>query len=204
MVGVLEDFRRFLSSPVLLPNAVEELVVKWFVGRLIEENLTIVSGFPACILNVLDEAVVPYDDVFELVAPYSVVAVKPELAEKIVGVMGREVEGARGSWFIPTCYIGGKCVYHVYNARNLDLDFIAKHIVILRHVNDLIADYIVFGRCKGESPADVFISCVGRLSNELVDIARRKGDELLVRVLSDPFKVYCTPDIVVRHISPSK
>jgi hypothetical protein len=111
---ILNEFRSFLSSPVLLSPDVEELVVKRYVKRLVELNLTIVSGFPACVLSILDEAMVPYEDVFELIRPYSVVVVKPELAEKIFETMGGEVGKHKPPWFIPTCYVGGLFFFHFY------------------------------------------------------------------------------------------
>ena len=196
---ILNEFRSFLSSPVVLSPDVEELVVKQYVKRLVELNLTIVSGFPACVLSILDEAMVPYEDVFELVTPYSVVAVEPELAEKIFETMGGEVGKHRPPWFIPTCHIGEKCFFHVYNAKELDPTFIAKHIVILRHVSDLLTEYALLGMCGGKNPADTYMNCLKRLASDLLDIAKRRENELLTRVLSDPFKVYCTPDIVIKH-----
>jgi len=196
---IVNEFKSFLSSPTLLPPSIEELVIKRYVKRLFELNLTIVSGFPACVLSILDEAMVPYEDVFELVTPYSVVAVEPELAEKIFETMGGEVGKHRPPWFIPTCHIGEKCFFHVYNARGLDLVYIVKHIVILRHVNDLITEYIVFGRCEGEAPSEVYVNCLKQLVNEMLDIAKRKEYELLVKAIDDPFKVYCTPDILIKH-----
>jgi hypothetical protein len=195
---ILGEFRRFLTIHAPLPNVVEELIVKRYVGRVVDRSLTIVSGFPVCIMILLDEAMIPYESVFELVMPYSVVVVGPEQAARIVETLGgRE---APGPLYISTCYVNEECIYHTYDARKTDHLFIAKHIILLRHISDLIAEYILFGRCRGGSLAEMYMNCIKRITNELADIARRKGNKLLLgKVLDNPFKLYCTPDIVLEH-----
>jgi hypothetical protein len=194
---ILGEFKRFLSANVPLPS--EEVVVRRYVGRVVDLNLSIVAGFPICIMILLDDAMVPYESVFELVEPLSVVVVTPEQAERIA-----EAQGGRGApsgpLYISTCYLNKECVYYAYDARKTDRELIAKHIVLLRYVNGLIAKYIVSGRCRGSRLADVYMDCIKRVAGELAGMAGIKGDRpLLNKVLDDPFKLFCSPDTVLDH-----
>jgi hypothetical protein len=194
---ILSEFKRFLSANVPLPS--EEVVVRRYVGRVVDRNLSIVAGFPICIMMLLDDAMIPYESVFELVEPLSVVVVTPEQAARIA-----EAQGGRGApsgpLYISTCYLSKECIYYAYDARNTDHEFIAKHIVLLRHVNVLITEYIMSGRCRGGSLADAYMNCIRRITGEVAGIARRWGGRLLLdKVLDDPFKLFCNPDIVLQH-----
>jgi hypothetical protein len=194
---ILGEFKRFLTLSVPLPS--KEVVVKRYVGRVVDRNLSIVAGFPVCIMVLLDDAMIPYESVFELVEPLSVIVVTPEQAERIA-----EAQGGRGApsgpLYISTCYLNKECIYHAYDARKTDHELIAKHIVLLRHVNDLITNYIMSGRCRGSRLADMYMDCIKRIAGELADMARMGGDRLLLdKVLDDPFKLFCSPDIVLDH-----
>jgi hypothetical protein len=194
---ILSEFKRLLTNRVPLLN--EERVFKRYVGRVVDLNLTIIAGFPVCIMMLLDDAMIPYESVFELVAPYSVIVVTPEQVARITEAKG-DREAPSGPLYISTCYLNEECIYHVYDARNTDHEFIAKHIVLLRHLNNLVAEYIMFGRCKGERLAVAYMNCIKRVADEVADIARRRGNKLLLdKVLDDPFKLFCSPDVVLEH-----
>jgi hypothetical protein len=192
---ILGEFKRFLAFSV--PSPGEEAAVRRYVGRVFDRNLSIIAGFPICVMVLLDDAMIPYESVFELVEPLSVIVVTPEQAERIA-----EAQGGRGApggpLYISTCYLSKECIYHAYDARKTDRELIAKHIVLLRHVNGLIANYIMSGRCRGSRLADMYMDCIKRITGELAGIARMGGDRLLLdKVLDDPFKLFCSPDIVL-------
>ena len=192
---ILGEFKRFLILSV--PSPGEEATVIRYVERVADRNLTIIAGFPICIMILLDDAMIPYKSVFELVEPLSVIVVTPEQAERIA-----EAQGGRGApggpLYISTCYLNKECIYYAYDARKADRELVARHIVLLRNVNGLIANYIMSGRCKGSRLADMYMDCVKHIAGELAGIARMGGDRLLLdKVLDDPFKLFCSPDIVL-------
>jgi len=49
---ILGEFKRFLTLSV--PSPGEEAVVRRHVGRVVDRNLTIIAGFPICIMILLE------------------------------------------------------------------------------------------------------------------------------------------------------
>ncbi len=157
----------------------------------------IVAGYNVCILALLDEAMVGYGEVHEIVPPYQAVVVDGWRAERVLEAVGWE-EGARDMYFLATCPIGGNCVFHLYGFDSEeDLTATAAYLVMLAALDRLAGKALALGLCRERD------DCLGYVVSEMKALAPvyRPAPALLDHLshVTEPHEIYCARDMLLEH-----
>jgi hypothetical protein len=157
----------------------------------------IVAGYNACILALLDEAMVGYDEVHEIIPPYQAIVLDGWRAERVLEVVGW-AEGARDMYFLAACPIGGNCVFHLYGFNSEeDLTATAAYLVMLAVLDRLVGKALKLGLCVEHD------DCLGYVVSEVKALApvHRPVPALLdhLSLVTEPHEIYCTRDMLLEH-----
>jgi hypothetical protein len=157
----------------------------------------IVAGYNVCILALLDEAMIGYGEVYEIVPPYQAVAVDGWRAERVLEAVGW-TEGVKGMYFLATCLIGDRCVFHLYGFDSEEeLTATAAYLVMLTMLDHLAGEALARGLCRG------YDDCLRYVVSKVKALApaRKPAPALLdhLSLVSEPHEIYCTRDMLLEH-----
>jgi hypothetical protein len=169
------------------------------VARLLREarrfKPVIVAGYNACILALLDDAMVGYGEVHEIVPPYQAVAVDGWRAERVLEAVGW-AEGAKDMYFLVVCPIGDSCVFHLYGFDGEeDFATTAAYLVMLAMLDGLAGEALVQGLCVERD------DCLGYVVARVKALAPVYRPALLGHLsrVTEPHEIYCTRDMLLEH-----
>jgi hypothetical protein len=157
----------------------------------------IVAGYNVCILALLDEAMVGYGEVHEIVPPYQAVVVDGWRAERVLEAVGW-TEGAKDMYFLATCPIGGNCVFHLYGFDGEeDLTAVAAYLAVLAMLDGLAGEALAQGLCVERD------DCLGYVVSKVKALApaRKPAPALLdhLSLVTEPHEIYCTRGMLLEH-----
>jgi hypothetical protein len=157
----------------------------------------IVAGYNVCILALLDEAMVRYDEVHEIVPPYQAIVANEWRAERLLEEVGW-TEGLKDMYFIATCHVGDKCIYHLYDVNDEEgLLGLAAYLAFLTVLDDLASKSMSLGLCRDHD------DCLGFVVKNMKDLAPiHKPNPTLLNHLdrvTNPHEIYCTRDMLLEH-----
>jgi len=171
------------------------------VARLLRElrrfKPVIVAGYNVCILALLDEAMVGYGEVHEIVPPYQAVVVDGWRAERVLEAVGW-AEGAKDMYLLVACLIGGNCVFHLYGFDSEEeLTATAAYLVMLAMLDRLAGKALTLGLCRE------YDDCLGYVVSKVKALAPvyRPVPALLdhLSLVSEPHEIYCSREMLLEH-----
>jgi hypothetical protein len=155
----------------------------------------IVAGYNVCILALLDEAMVGYGEVYEVVPPYQAIVADGWRAERVLEAVGW-TEGAKDMYFLVVCPIGDRCVFHLYGFDGEeDLTATAAYLVMLATLDGLASKALTLGLCRGRD------DCLGYVVSSVKALAPAYRPALLDHLnhVTEPHEIYCTRDMLLEH-----
>lgn len=155
----------------------------------------IVAGYNVCILALLDEAMVGYGEVYEVVPPFQAVVADGWRAERVLEAVGW-TEGAKDMYFLVVCPIGGNCVFHLYGFDGEgDLAAAAAYLVMLAMIDRLAGEALEQGLCVERD------DCLGFVVSRVKALAPAYRPALLGHLshVAEPHEIYCTRDMLLEH-----
>ncbi len=160
----------------------------------------IAAGYNVCILALLDEAMVGYGEVHEIVPPYQAIVLDGWRAERLLEAVGW-TEGTRDMYFLAACPIGGRCVFHLYGFDSEEeLTATAAYLLMLAALDRLAGRALTLGLCREHD------DCLGYVVSEMKALApvHRPVPALLdhLSLVSEPHEIYCTRDMLLEHKTP--
>jgi hypothetical protein len=170
------------------------------LGKLASFNPrpVVVAGSNECIMALLDHAMISYGDVHTLVPPFHAILVTGWRAEKLLEEIGWSGGSVRGVYFLPTCSIKGRCVYHLHDMEDdQDLLSMAAYLAFIAVLNELTIK--LHGRMYC---TELYGDCVKLVIENLRTLARESLTNITIQHLdkiADPHEIYCTPDILAEH-----
>jgi hypothetical protein len=171
------------------------------VARQLEEarrfKPVIVAGYNICILALLDEAMVKFNEVYEIVPPYQAIMAGGWRAERLLEEVGW-TEGLKDMYFMATCLIGDKCIYHLYSPKSKEeIEGLAAYLAMLTVLEDLAYKSMSRGLCRD------YDDCLGYVVKNMKILAPiYKPDPTLLNHLgrvTNPHEIYCAPDMLLEH-----
>jgi hypothetical protein len=171
------------------------------VARLLREarrfKPVIIAGYNVCILALLDDAMVGYGEVHEVVPPFQAVVVDGWRAERVLEAVGW-AEGAKDMYFLATCPIGGSCVFHLYGFDGWEeLAATAAYLAALAALDGLAGEALALGLCRERD------DCLGYAVSRMKALAPVYSPEpdLLSHLnrVTEPHEIYCTRDMLLEH-----
>jgi hypothetical protein len=165
------------------------------LGEVRRFKPVIVAGYNVCILALLDEAMVGYGEVYEVVPPYQAVVVDGWRAERLLEAVGW-TEGARDMYFLATCLIGDRCVFHLYGFDSEEeLTATAAYLVMLAALDGLAGEALAQGLCVEHD------DCLGYVVSRMKALAPAYRPALLDHLshVTEPHEIYCTRDMLLEH-----
>jgi hypothetical protein len=167
-------------------------------GRLKEVRRfkpVIVAGYNVCILALLDEAMVGYGEVHEVVPPFQAVVVDGWRAERVLEAVGW-AEGARDMYLLVACPVGDNCVFHLYGFDSEEeLTATAAYMVMLATLDRLAGKALTLGLCREHD------DCLGYVVSEVKALAPVYKPALLdhLSLMSEPHEIYCSREMLLEH-----
>jgi hypothetical protein len=155
----------------------------------------IVAGYNVCILALLDEAMVGYGEVYEIMPPYQAVVVDGWRAERVLEAVGW-TEGAKDMYFLAACLIGDRCVFHLYGFDGEeDLTATAAYLVMLAMIDRLAGEALAQGLCVERD------DCLGYVMSKVKALAPVYRPALLdhLKHVTEPHEIYCTREMLLEH-----
>jgi hypothetical protein len=155
----------------------------------------IIAGYNVCILALLDEAMVGYGEVHEIVPPYQAVVAGGWRAERVLEAVGW-TEGAGDMYFLVTCLVGDRCVFHLYGFDGEgDLTAAAAYLVMLAMIDRLAGEALEQGLCREHE------DCLGYVVSRVKALAPAYRPALLGHLshVAEPHEIYCTRDMLLEH-----
>jgi hypothetical protein len=155
----------------------------------------IVAGYNVCVLALLDEAMVGYGEVHEIVPPYQAVVADGWRAERVLEAVGW-TEGAKDMYFLATCLLGDGCVFHLYGFDGEEeLTAAAAYLAMLTMIDYLAGEALARGLCRERD------GCLGYVVSGAKALAPVYRPALLGHLshVTEPHEIYCTGDMLLEH-----
>jgi hypothetical protein len=193
---LVSNIRGFIS---MIPRGGKRYMFE--VARQLKEarrfKPVIIAGYNVCILALLDEAMVRFDEVYEIVPPYQAIMVSEWKAERLLEEVGW-AEGLKDMYFMVTCYVEDKCVYHLYGLKDEEeIVGTAAYLAMLAVLEDLAGRSMTRGLCRDHD------DCLGYVVKNMKILAPiyRPNQTLLNHLgrVTNPHEIYCAPDILQEH-----
>jgi hypothetical protein len=157
----------------------------------------IVAGYNVCILALLDDAMVDYGEVHEIIPPYQVIILDGWRAERVLETVGW-LEGVKDMYFLVACLIDDSCVYHLYDVSSEEeLTATAAYLAMIVVIDDLAHEALTRRLCREHD------DCLGYVVSRMKALApiHRPTPTLLDHLarVTKPHEIYCTRDMLLEH-----
>jgi hypothetical protein len=205
VVGVVEfaslasSIREQIARIVAMHDRARVAELAKTLGELARFNPrpVIVAGSNVCIASLLDHTMIGYSDIRTLIPPFHAILVTGWQAERLLEEIGWSGD-VKGVYFMPTCLIKGRCVYHLHDMEtDQDLLSLAAYLAFIAVLNDLLIKMYGKMYCT-----ELHGDCIKLAIDNLKALARANQTTMIIKhldMIEDPQEIYCTPDILVEH-----